>query len=356
MSNIDELTNPDKYCTGHVGDMTSELLKIYNNTLQPFDRIRNFDTTRSYSNNPSCVGFISPTDDLLTIFEKDKDLLQSKNITHDQIADKLQYIIEKYRQVSDLVRKDAGFKRQHDDKITSLDIDYNIMTKCGFPYGNCTNSRLQQVLKDIILIEHSGSQYLILNRSSWGYQCCPFRSPKDKEGVFFGRPATGGGDDYWIYDIINGKSLSFNDLHVHMIREHGFFQGSVPYRLEPEYVINFFNLCPDVDYHCKYRYVLGWKQEHISGNYHKVPSGTNNIFEIRHIKDFNDFNPPLLDRFISYPADIPSVAEVFLVVKERSLTEPINVVVHGIPLTHLCTESTHEDGFKYLLKYRRELV
>lgn len=355
MVEISQLTNPDRYCTGHIGDMPPELIAIYNNTLLPYDNIIGSIDSKGYSNNPSVVGFIGVADNLLSIYNEDKEFLQSRGITYEQISDKLQYMIEKYKQISRLIHKDEALKYEHDEKLKSLNLDLGIVTKCGFPYGNCDASKLKYVLKDVIFFEDNVSKYLILNSSSWGYQCCPFRSPKDLKRVFFGRPATGGGDDYWIYDISNCKSLSFNDLHIHMIREHGFFEGSVPYRLNPESVIDFFNLLPGINYKCKYRYVLRWKHEFVSGKHTRIPKSSDNVFEIRHIRDYNNFNPPSLDRFISYPEDVPAVAEILLFVKQQNEHDIIMLNIHDVPLHHKYSETMHEDGFKYVLKYHRDL-
>lgn len=355
MANFDKFSDPNRYCTGHIGDLPSELVTIYNNTFRPADDIAPGDIC-DYSSNPSCVGFIAPTDDLLSIYTKDKEFLLSMNITYEQIADKLQHIAEKYRQISKLNWKNAMLKAQNAATVVSLNINHDIVAECGFPYGRCTTSKLQHILKEIILVEDNNVQYLMWNSCSWGYQCCPFRSPKDKNAIFFGQPATGGDNDYWIYDVVNNKSLTFNDLHIHMIREHGFFEGSVPYRLDPGSVINFFNLSSGVDYRCKYRYVLKWEQEYVNGLHCDIPVGPDNSYEINHTKSYDNFDPPSLDRFISYPKDIPSVAELRLFVKERNAKDPIDIIVHGVSLVHQSRERMHEDGFKYVLRYDRELA
>ena len=46
-----------------------------------------------------------------------------------------------------------------------------------------------------------------------------------------------GAGDYLVYDILTGKYFRFSLLAIHLIRDHCFFEGNVPYRVDPETVI-----------------------------------------------------------------------------------------------------------------------
>ncbi|MBN2009946.1 hypothetical protein JW960_11440 [candidate division KSB1 bacterium] len=76
-------------------------------------------------------------------------------------------------------------------------------------------------------------------RSTWtkGVLPCPFADPgvHDKVQVTVIREST-------------GESIVFSQLNIHLIKAHGFFQGvGSNYRLEPEHLVSFLKLTPEVE-------------------------------------------------------------------------------------------------------------
>ena len=97
-----------------------------------------------------------------------------------------------------------------------------------------------------------------------------------------------GADDYWIYDLRTGQSLRFNDLHIHLIRDHGFFEGHVYHRLEPLDIIHFFDLKPCIDYAPIYLFETQWV---------KVNEGFN-FSSCNHVGDSTIVNLELRDQTV----------------------------------------------------------
>lgn len=350
-----------KYCTGHIKDMSPELVSIYNRTLKPFAHIGDMsdvENSKDYMVNPSCVGFIGKDDNLLDVYNGDRVTLESLKITYKQITDKLRFIVCKYCQLIDLIYKDETVGIDNREKVRSLNLDPHIPVRNGHPYGEKGYTKLG-ANTDARLIDNT---YLVTRSSSWGYQNCPFRSPKDKNGILFGRALTGGGDDYWVYDLNTKESLEFNDLHIHMIEEHGFFEGSVPYRLDPIKVINFFQIKPNIDYSPKYRLFLEWKSEPVCGRYIDLKVGSKDEFEIVHIQQYEPFDAPIIERAISYPSDLPNVSSIRLNVKEIKDVKDskgrykIDIMVDGYRLSRRIEPRVPEEGFIFNLKYGREII
>ena len=200
----------------------------------------------------SC-GFMSVNDKLLEIYQTDFDTMQNKNISIQQIVDILMRYVGKYKRKAELTRPNnvgseysPEIKKLHDEELLKLDRDI-FSLNCNTGYDK--NGKVE--FSNPIIIDN---KYIITRRSYWGFQPCPFVCFSDR--VF--RSTEGGGDDYWIYDIKTKKSIQFNDLLIHLIRDHHFFEGNVYHRLAPNDIIDFFNLQPGVDYSNEFIEVDRW--------------------------------------------------------------------------------------------------
>ncbi len=50
-----------------------------------------------------------------------------------------------------------------------------------------------------------------------------------------------------VTDPASGQTMAWSDLHIHLIEDHGFFQGAgSAHRLEPEDLVKFLKLAPEV--------------------------------------------------------------------------------------------------------------
>lgn len=86
---------------------------------------------------------------------------------------------------------------------------------------------------DCYLVEN---KYLVTSMGTKGFQECPYGS--------CGKGST----DFVIYNIDKKQAIRFGELQIHMIRDHGFFEGNVIYRLEPEEVISVLEIKPGDEY------------------------------------------------------------------------------------------------------------
>lgn len=199
-------------------------------------------------------GFIDENDKLIDIYNNDMETLSKYNITTKQISDILTTITEKYDRKFKLIRGDSMSNAEFSPEIMKhhykelSQLDKNLFSeRCNSGYSW---RKINVINTNPIIIDN---KYLITRISYWGYQACPF--------VYFSETVDrtlGGGDDYWIYDLETKKTLQFNDMLIHLIRDHHFFEGNVSHRLDPIDVINFFDLKPNVDYSPNFIEVNRW--------------------------------------------------------------------------------------------------
>lgn len=126
----------------------------------------------------STTGFIGEDQGLFEVMAKDYQTLKEKNVSRFQLAEKLDYVLARY---------EAGHK--------IIDGKYEI-----------TSDKIP------------------------GIQGCPF-----DDSIF-------AGTTYTIKNLETGKTIKFSNISSHLIREHGFFEGDVEYRLNPEDVIDIFEI------------------------------------------------------------------------------------------------------------------
>lgn len=179
---------------------------------------------RAKSEEFSCSKFLSETESLITVIEKDEQYLAEKGITHKQIADFLNLICDKSMRIRELAAEEK-FKID----VGSIQESETI---------HCKN-----VSDDMCQITINGMELKIKYEVWKGAQECPFQNKSlDKEYH---------GYSYGSVDCkVIGKDFvfSFNTLLPHMIEAHHFFEGSVTHRVCPAEVIQYFNLQPNVSY------------------------------------------------------------------------------------------------------------
>lgn len=152
---------------------------------------------RAYWGCASTTGFLAPEDNLLEVVQRDKATLESLGITFKQVADALEGLIR-----TSLVepKKTVG----------ELQVTVGQPTIC--------------------------SQYCPFSPPGADDECGPLNEPKDACGQ--------GNRDVTITNTRTDEQMSFSALLPHLIRDHHFFEGSVPHRLAPEKIIRFLGLTP----------------------------------------------------------------------------------------------------------------
>lgn len=182
--------------------------------------------------NSSRAGFLNETENLQSVLDADNATLLALDITHEQIADVLETIVGKTcRQVS--------LANRHDRDI------WNTIKK-GF--------NLDSVIKGlkVTFVSYRGYQYCPLcDRELTVAYGIDFT--QENEHDRFNRSNT----DFTISQ--NGKSIFFSELHIHLLRNHHFFEGHTKYRLDPAAVVEILELKPNVSYTPQYSTETIWQ-------------------------------------------------------------------------------------------------
>ena len=174
---------------------------------------------RMYPGKSSDSGFLQQGEKLEEVMEVDQKYLQSVSITYEQIADRLETIVGKYY-------------------------------RCQYLHS-------QKNLDDVDSPAHMVEEkYMIGHWTYNGAQTCPFQN-EELDKAYHGFDY--GDTDITIRNINTGRSIVFNTLLLHMIRQHNFFESpKSSHRLEPGQVIELLEIKPNVDYKPAYKYYQRW--------------------------------------------------------------------------------------------------
>lgn len=164
-------------------------------------------------------GFISETEDPREVCLRDSAFLAERNITHKQIGDCLDMIL---------------LKIQH-------------LTEKAISQGKFPSAVL---IRGFIKIP--------THLSTGGEQECPFSADVHDRRTWCGK----GSSMINIFNTINESVLKdVTELSGHLIRDHHFFEGDVPWRICPEIAIKVLDIKPGVDYSCKILEERTWKMK-----------------------------------------------------------------------------------------------
>ncbi len=181
---------------------------------------------RCHDKHFSMAFFLAPDETLSDIIQKDAETLKRLNITNKQIADRLEVLVGRYQ--------------------TSIQ---TVSTPVGMPWP--PNSEGHRGQPNCSLVE---DKYAMCMVGTKGMQECPFGS------------CGYGSADYVIYNLKTELWIRFGGLQIHLIRDHGFFEGNVLYRLEPEEVVSVLELVPGVDYTPVYEEKTHWSMSYGNSN------------------------------------------------------------------------------------------
>lgn len=179
-----------------VENLTPDEVKIVEKRMRP--------------NEWSVSGFLTEHQSLTSVAYSDRKHLEHLSITYEQIADKLDGLINKCDQI---------FKRGH--------------------------------------LPLAEGKFLIQKRQTKGYQTCPFTFSNNEGQNDDDCGNHKGSVDYCITRIDINEQLQFASLMPHLIRDHHFFQGG-DYRLNPETAVKFFDLKKEVSYKPQMKTAYYW--------------------------------------------------------------------------------------------------
>ncbi len=160
---------------------------------------------------------LSENEELSKLIKSDEKTVADLGITFQQISNFFEYLVlycnSKYA-------IDFKFEFKFKDNIDRAYWNLN--------YSKSIKIKLNEIEYNVLIYSWNGSA------------SCPFEN-KCIDGY--------GSKDYFIYRCDNDAKLHIGDLLFHQISEHHFFQSeSSNYRVEPNKLIEFFNLKPHVDY------------------------------------------------------------------------------------------------------------
>ena len=190
------------------------------------------------------AGFLSEDERLIEVYEKDQKTLARLGITFDQVADRLQDIAEK------------AFHNAH------LMSRFHVKNKYGDTYWDLVRRGVPVDGKMSVSFE-----------SYMGYQDCPFQPVVTAIGPK-GSKCDMSDTDFTVCVGLKNRggrpSFFFSWLHIHLIRDHHFFEGNTKYRLDPETCVKALDLQPGVSYKPTYTSQTRWKM--VSGSCGGEPS------------------------------------------------------------------------------------
>ncbi len=192
-------------------------------------------TQRMQPEKCSGVGFLAPGQNLVDVCQKDAEILKARGITHEQIADRLEAVI---------MKAEFLFEQR--------------LKKFGFFYPQANRLVPQAIIEDKICVP----KY----ESFLGYQYCPFSQDLENEETVCGK----GCSMIKIINMASKKCISnITELHGHLIKDHHFFEGHPPYRLDPELAIEVLGIEPGVDYKVKTFNKSEWQVSRSTNVYQK---------------------------------------------------------------------------------------
>jgi len=173
-------------------------LRIFAEDLEPLniDRIEARMRPGAFSES----GFLDASERLAEVVERDAAVLARLGVSHEEIADRLERLVCRRLQMENdrSTREIMEHSRTH-----------------GWVRG-------YEVAQGIIAV--TPLRYM-------GHQNCPFES---QDGILCGERSS---MDSPFYNTVNDKILVVAELALHLIRDHHFFEGSVPYRADPQEIL-----------------------------------------------------------------------------------------------------------------------
>ena len=159
-----------------------------------------------YPGRSSQDGFLAKGEDLEEIRAKDSATLERLGITHEQVSDRLEYLMGRAKHLAYEYKGKDHWKR----------------IEKGFDVGDVNVSFVCYC----------------------GYQGCPWDCP-GKHDLYTWSSAD--------FTMKNDRGSIFaSELHVHLVLFHKFFEGHTKYRLDPEQCVKVLGLKPGVSYKPKY--------------------------------------------------------------------------------------------------------
>lgn len=183
--------------------LVSEPAQRFIQDISPKDLLKVERRMRSRKNGHA---LLKEGESLESVIRMDNEILEQAGITHDQIAARLEYILGLAHKHRNIWTCDSSNVKIGQDNFFVRITEWSTIQKCPFRRGLVDN-----VQHECSLVCNAGFDYFVVNNQS-------------------------------------DKSVEFQAIMVHLIRDHQFLGGSVLERLDPLGLIELLNITPKVDY------------------------------------------------------------------------------------------------------------
>lgn len=175
------------------------------------------------------------------MFPSKKQVMIHCNVTNDKISQKEWNEIESRMYPGSDEGSETGFLKVGEKLKDVIDNDRKTLEIL-----NITHKQITDRLRSIVVDDNTESGIFDVSSKQYrGGQTCPFKNEKLDDDYHWDLYGT---QDITITNTKTKKSITFSSLLPHMIEAHQFFEGTVPYRLDPMSVIQVLEIKPGMDY------------------------------------------------------------------------------------------------------------
>lgn len=169
-------------------------------------------------------GFLGRTELFETVVAQDSQTLRILGISHEQIADAIENVLQHVADQRDKLLEDnypEYRKRESESRIANL---YHAKSNLRFTLNNLPSTDVGYLV---------GSKLQVFIEQYRGLQECPWGCEYEHWGSF----------DFLILNRQSGRCVTGPGLIVHLVRKHHFFEGlESPYRIDPAEVVEVLEL------------------------------------------------------------------------------------------------------------------
>jgi hypothetical protein len=169
----------------------------------------------------SRAGFLGNSDRLIDVVTRDDETLRILGVTHEQIADRLESIVQQAwredelsKRFEELLDAEPSFSSPHNALVEGC---FCLYVAAYFGHQNCPvcTMRFANTKKPIVVHSYSSVDFTLTNRR-------------------------------------RQSKIWFPGLIIHLVRDHHFFEGDTRYRLDPTDAVQVLEIVPGVDYSPRY--------------------------------------------------------------------------------------------------------
>jgi hypothetical protein len=210
---------------------SSKAKTLFNLSPEELEQVESRMLPKMAAQSDTCTGtFLAPGERLRDVCLRDLQTLDRIGVSCDQIGDVLEGIIKKadrlfadkreqeYQNAREILRESAAKRARNEEAVLPRDCQPFVPASIS---GVIVDQRFR----------------VIGGMPSMGFQGCPFSGPNSI--------CHKGRADYTIENLCTREKVKVSQLVIPLIRDHAFFEGAVPYRVDPETLCRVLDIHPD---------------------------------------------------------------------------------------------------------------